>query len=144
MDFSVKIRALLATGGLLIGLAGLAALTWAVILALAPYLGMAGASGLVGALFTAGAGSALWLALRPSTPLEDELAGLKEMAEDTLTKVKDDTLDSLSGLPLAAATRMVDERPIAALLGIAAAAYTVTRNPGFSADILNQMIARKI
>lgn len=144
MAASLKIRAILAVGGLLAGLAGAGALVWAAIAALTPWLGIAGAAALIGALFAGGAGIAIWLAFNPAIPLEDEFADVTEAAQDALGSARDDALDALAELPVKAMNRILAEQPVVALLGVAMAAYTVTRSPAASAGILNRVISRLI
>lgn len=141
---SLKIRAMLVAGGLLLGLAGVGTLACAATAALIPWLGLAGAAGIVGTVLAGGAGAAIWFATRPAVPMEEELAGVTEAAQDALSKAREDAIDSLAELPLNAVNRLIEEQPIAALLGVAAAAYTVTRAPGASVGVMERMIARLV
>jgi len=144
MEANLKTRAILAVGGLMVGLAGVGALAWAATAALIPWLGVAGAAGLVGLLFFSGAGLAIWLAFKPAIPLEEEFAGVTQAAHDALSSVKDDALDSLADLPLKAMNRLLEDQPITALLGVAMAAYTVTRSPAATAGVVDRVMSRLI
>ena len=144
MTGSLKLRAILLAGGSVIGLAGAGALTWAGIVALMPWLGIAGAGLLVGSLLTIASAFAIWKATRPAVPLEDEFAGVTAAATNTMAYIRDDTLDTLTGVSLNVIGNMVSKRPLLTLVGVGVAAYAVTRAPQTSAGIVDRMLARLI
>lgn len=144
MKPSLKMRAILAASGLLAGLAGAGALAWAAIAALVPWLGVAGASAVVGLILAAAAGLSMWLAFKPDIPLEQEFEGLTQAAQDAFSSAKDDALESLTELPLNVLNRMIEEHPVTSLLGVAMAAYTVTRSPAASAGVIDKVLSRLI
>lgn len=141
---SLKLRAILIAGGSVIGLAGAGALTWAAIVAMTPWLGLSGSAALVGAILSMTAAAAIWSATRPSVPMEAELSGVTAAAANTVAYIRDDTLDTLTGMSLNAVSKMVDKRPILTLLGVGAAAYAVTRAPHAGAGIVDRMLSRLI
>ena len=141
---SLKLRVILMASGSLIGLAGAGALTWAAIVALIPWLGLALSGALVGTIFFGGGAIAMWNATRPAVPLEDEFAGVTAAATNTMTYIRDDTLDTLTGLSLNAVGNMVSKRPLLTLVGVGVAAYAVTRAPNTSAGIVDRMLSRLI
>jgi hypothetical protein len=141
---SLKLRAILMAGGSVIGLAGGGALTWAAVVAVTPWLGLAGAGALVGAVLSIAAGVCIWSATRPSVPMEEEFAGLSAAATNTVAYIRDDTLDTLTGLSLNAVGHMVEKRPILTLVGVGVAAYAVTRAPRTSAGIVDRMLSRLV
>lgn len=141
---SLKLRVILMAGGSVIGLAGGGALTWAAVVALAPWLGLAGSAALVGAILSIAAAVAIWSATRPSVPMEEEFSGVTAAATNTVAYIRDDTLDTLTGLSLNAVSNLVEKRPILTLLGIGVAAYAVTRAPNTSAGIVDRMLSRLI
>lgn len=126
----------------MIGFTGIAALAWAAITALVPHLGMAGASLLVGGIMALGATLSVWMAVQPGVPVEDEFSGLTSKAADAISDARDDTIDALAGMPVAAMNRLVEEQPLLTLLGAAAAAYAVTRAPEQSALVVDRMLGR--
>ncbi len=141
---SLKLRVILMASGSLIGLAGAGALTWAAIVALIPWLGLAWSGALVGTVFFAGGAIAMWKATRPAVPMEEEFAGVTAAATNTMTYIRDDTLDTLTGLSLNAVGNMVSKRPLLTLVGVGVAAYAVTRAPNTSAGIVDRMLSRLI
>ena len=141
---SLKLRIILMAGGSVIGLAGAGALTWAAVVALTPWLGLAGSAALVGAAFSIAAGVTIWSATRPSVPMVEEFAGVSSAATNTVAYIRDDTLDTLTGLSLNAVGKMVEKQPILTLLGVGVAAYAVTRAPNTSAGIVDRMLSRLI
>lgn len=141
---SLKLRVILMTGGSVIGLAGAGALTWAAIVALAPWLGLAGSGALVGGLLIIGGAVAMWKATRPAVPMEDEFAGVTAAATNTMAYIRDDTLDTLTGMSLNVVGNMVSKRPLLTLVGVGVAAYAVTRAPNTSATIVDRMLSRLV
>lgn len=144
MPGSLKLRAILIAGGSTLGLAGAGALTWAAIVALAPWMGLAWSGALVGGTLSIIAGTAIWKATRPEVPMEDEFAGVTAAATNTMAYIRDDTLDTLTGMSLNAVGRMVEKRPLLTLVGVGVAAYAVTRAPNTSAGIFDRVLARLI
>lgn len=142
MTGSLKLRLMLMAGGSVIGLAGAGALTWATVVALAPYIGIAGASALVGGVLVTGAAIAMWKATRPRVPLEDEFAGVTSAAANTITYIRDDTIDTLTGMSLDTVNRMVSKQPLLTLAGVAVAAYAVARMPNTTASVVDRVLAR--
>ncbi|PKP81561.1 MAG: hypothetical protein CVT79_09150 [Alphaproteobacteria bacterium HGW-Alphaproteobacteria-18] len=141
---SLKLRVILMAGGSVIGLAGAGALTWAGVVALTPWLGLAGAGVLVGSVLIAGGGLAMWKATRPSVPMEEEFSGVTSAATNTMAYIRDDTLDALTDMSLSAVNNMVDKRPILTVLGVGVAAYALARAPNTSAGIVDRMLSRLI
>lgn len=141
---SLKLRVILMAGGSVIGLAGAGALTWAAVVAFAPWLGFAGAGALVGGILTLGGAIAMWKATRPAVPLEDEFAGVTAAATNTMAYIRDDTLDTLTGMSLNVVGNMVEKRPLLTLVGVGVAAYAVARAPNTSAGIVDRMLSRLI
>lgn len=141
---NMKVRTILATGGLLMGLAGIAALTWSAILFLflVPVMGAAGAAALVGGGISALSAFALWSAFRPSVPVEQELSGLTALASDTIVRIKSDTIESLAERSLGTLNKMVDEQPLPVLLGVAVAAYVVARAPQATSGVFDRVLTR--
>lgn len=139
---NTKHRLILFIGGLLTGLAGLGAFTWSAVIVLIPVAGAAGAAALVGTAITALSAFALWSALRPSTPVEQELSGLTALATDTIVRIKSDTIDSLAERSLSTVNRMVDEQPLPTLLGVAVAAYVVARAPQSTSGVFDRVLDR--
>ncbi|KCZ86740.1 hypothetical protein HHI_16856 [Hyphomonas hirschiana VP5] len=140
----MKLRIILMAGGSVIGLAGAGALSWAAVVALAPWLGLAESGALVGGVLIAAGGLAIWNATRPAVPLEDEFAGVTAAATNTMTYIRDDTLDALTGMSLNVVGNMVSKRPLLTLVGVGVAAYAVTRAPNTSAGIVDRMLSRLI
>lgn len=138
----MKVRSIVFAGGLLMGLAGLAAITWSAILFLIPVAGPAGAAAVVGAVVCSGSALALWSALKPSVPMERELSGLTALATDTAVRVKSETIESLAGRSLGTIHRMVDAQPLPTLLGIVFAAYAVARTPQTTSGVFDRVLAR--
>lgn len=141
---SLKLRAMLMAGGSVIGLAGAGALTWAAIIALIPWLGVAGSGALVGVVLSTAAAIIIWKATRPAVPMEEEFAGVTAAATNTMAYIRDDTLDTLTGMSLNAVGNMVEKRPLLTLVGVGVAAYAVTRAPNTSAGIVDRMLSRLI
>ena len=141
---SLKLRAILMAGGSVIGLAGAGALTWAAIIALIPWLGVAGSGALVGIVLSTAAAIIIWKATRPAVPMEEEFAGVTAAATNTMAYIRDDTLDTLTGMSLNAVGNMVEKRPLLTLVGVGVAAYAVTRAPNTSAGIVDRMLSRLI
>lgn len=131
-------------GGSVIGLAGAGALTWAGVVALAPYMGLAMSGALVGGLLILGAAIVMWKATRPSVPMEAEFAGVTAAAVNTAAYIRDDTLDKLTGMSISAVSNMVEKRPLLTLLGVGVAAYAVARAPNTSASIMDRMLSRLV
>lgn len=141
---SLKLRVILMAGGSVIGLAGAGALTWAAVVGLAPWLGLAWSGAAVGGLFVAAGAIAMWKATRPAVPMEEEFAGVTSAATNTITYIRDDTLDTLTGLSLNVVGNMVEKRPLLTLVGVGVAAYAVARAPNTSAGIVDRMLSRLI
>ena len=144
MAANLKHRAIMMAGGSVIGLAGAGALTWAGVVALAPYMGLAMSGALVGGLLILGAAIAMWKATRPSVPMEAEFAGVTAAAVNTAAYIRDDTLDTLTGMSINAVSNMVEKRPLLTLLGVGVAAYAVARAPNTSASIMDRMLSRLV
>ena len=144
MAGSLKLRVIMMAGGSVIGLAGAGALTWAGVVALAPYMGLAMSGALVGGLLILGAAIAMWKATRPSVPMEAEFAGVTAAAVNTAAYIRDDTLDTLTGMSINAVSNMVEKRPLLTLLGVGVAAYAVARAPNTSAGIMDRMLSRLV
>jgi len=144
MPGSLKLRVIMMAGGSVIGLAGAGALTWAGVVALAPYMGLAMSGALVGGLLILGAAIAMWKATRPSVPMEAEFAGVTAAAVNTAAYIRDDTLDTLTGMSISAVSNMVEKRPLLTLLGVGVAAYAVARAPNTSASIMDRMLSRLV
>lgn len=141
---SLKLRVIMMAGGSVIGLAGAGALTWAAIVSLAPHVGLAVAGALVGGVLICVAAIAIWKATRPAVPMEHEFAGMTAAATNTVAYIRDDTLDTLTGMSLNAVSHMVEKRPLLTLLGVGVAAYAVTRAPNTSAGIVDRMLSRLV
>lgn len=144
MPGSLKLRVIMMAGGSVIGLAGAGALTWAGVVALAPYVGLAISGALVGGLLIFGAAIAMWKATRPSVPMEAEFAGVTAAAVNTAAYIRDETLDTLTGMSISAVSNMVEKRPLFTLLGVGIAAYAVARAPNTSASIMDRMLSRLV
>lgn len=144
MAASLKHRAIMMAGGSVIGLAGAGALTWAGVVALAPHMGLAMAGAVVGGLLIAGAAFAMWKATRPAVPMEEEFAGVTAAAVNTAAYIRDDTLDTLTGMSINVVGNMVEKRPLLTLLGVGIAAYAVARAPNTSAGIVDRMLSRLV
>ena len=144
MAGSLKLRVIMMAGGSVIGLAGAGALTWAGVVALAPDMGLAMSGALVGGLLILGAAIAMWKATRPSVPMEAEFAGVTAAAVNTAAYIRDDTLDTLTGMSINAVSNMVEKRPLLTLLGVGVAAYAVARAPNTSAGIMDRMLSRLV
>lgn len=142
MAAGLKVRIMLMAGGSVIGLAGAAAFTWAATAALVPYLGIAGAAGVVGGTLTIGAAFAMWKATRPGVPMEDEFAGVTAAAANTITYIRDDTIDTLTGMSLNTLNRVVEKQPLLTLAGVAVAAYTVARMPNTMGNVVDRVLSR--
>lgn len=138
----LKMRAGLLVGGMICGLAGAGLLAYAAASALSPWLGVAGAAAAVGLLLAGAAGITAWLALKPAVPMEDEFSGLKETILSAVSQTREETFESLAQLPAEAVNRLLDEQPIPTLIGVAVAAYTVTRSPVTAAAMIDRLIAR--
>lgn len=133
---------MLIAGGSVIGLAGAGALSWAAVVALVPYVGLAGSAAIVGGVFMLIAGFTIWKATRPNVPMEDEFAGVAAAAANTITYIRDDTIDTLTGLSLNTVHRMVEKKPLLTLAGVAVAAYTVAKMPNTTASVVDRVLAR--
>ena len=133
---------MLIAGGSVIGLAGAGALSWAAVVALVPLVGLAGAAAIVGSVFMLIAGFIIWKATRPNVPMEDEFAGVASAAANSITYLRDDTIDTLTGLSLNTVNRMVEKKPLLTLAGVAVAAYTVARMPNTTASVVDRVLAR--
>lgn len=144
MAGSLKLRVIMMAGGSVIGLAGAGALTWAGVVALAPYMGLAMSGALVGGLLILGAAIAMWKATRPAVPMEEEFAGVTAAAANTAAYIRDDTLDTLTGMSINAVSVMVEKRPLLTLLGVGVTAYAVARAPNTSAGIVDRMLSRLV
>ncbi len=141
---SLKLRVIMMAGGSVIGLAGAGALTWAAVVALAPYVGLALAGLIVGGVFVLAAAIAMWKATRPSVPMEEEFAGVTAAATNTVAYIRDDTLDTLTGMSINVMSNMVEKRPLLTLLGVGVAAYAVAKAPNTSAGIVDRMLSRLV
>jgi hypothetical protein len=141
---SLKLRVIMMAGGSVIGLAGAGALTWAAIVSLAPHTGLAVAGAIVGGVLLSASAIAMWKATRPAVPMEQEFAGMTAAATNTVAYIRDDTLDTLTGLSLNAVSHMVEKRPLLTLLGVGVAAYAVARAPNTSAGIVDRMLSRLV
>lgn len=141
---SLKLRVIMMAGGSVIGLAGAGALTWAAVMALAPYVGLALAGLIVGGVFVLAAAIAMWKATRPSVPMEEEFAGVTAAATNTVAYIRDDTLDTLTGMSINVVSNMVEKRPLLTLLGVGVAAYAVAKAPNTSAGIVDRMLSRLV
>lgn len=141
---SLKLRVIMMAGGSVIGLAGAGALTWAAVVALAPYVGLALAGVIVGGVFVLAAAIAMWKATRPSVPMEEEFAGVTAAATNTVAYIRDDTLDTLTGMSINVVSNMAEKRPLLTLLGVGVAAYAVAKAPNTSAGIVDRMLSRLV
>ncbi len=141
---SLKLRIIMMAGGSVIGLAGAGALTWAAVAALTPHFGVAASGAIVGGLFILAGAIAMWKATRPAVPMEEEFSGVTAAATNTMAYIRDDTLDTLTGMSVNAVGKMVEKRPLMTLLGVGVAAYVVARAPNTSAGIMDRMLSRLI
>lgn len=141
---NLKHRALLITGGLLMGLAGVGAIAWASVAVLVPLVGTAAAAFLVGAILAGAAALTLWLALRPSVPAAHEVAGITALATDTIARAKSDAIETLAARSLGTVNRMVDEQPLPTLLGITLAAFVVARSPQVTSAAFERALTRML
>lgn len=141
---NMKHRALLITGGLLAGLAGVGALAWSSVLILAPLVGTAAAAFLVGATLVGAAVFVLWSALRPSVSAAHEVEGIAELATNSLAGAQSDAIESLAERSLGTINRMVDEQPLPTLLGITLAAFVVARSPQVTSAAFERALTRML
>lgn len=141
---SLKLRVIIMTGGSVIGLAGAGALTWASVVALAPHLGLAMSGAIVGGILMIAAAIIMWKSARPAVPMEEEFAGMRVAATNTVASIRDDTLNVLAEVSITAVSGMVQKRPLLTLLGVGVAAYTVARAPKTTASIVDRMLSRMV
>lgn len=113
-----KLRFAAAAGAILFGVAGLAALSAALVLLLSTVLGPLAATATVGAIYVALAFACLYVFLMPHKPATDEIEDLEAA-----------TAEALGDLPFEAVKSIVQKRPLASMTLALAAGYSIMRDP---------------
>lgn len=115
---SAKLRFAAAAGAILFGVAGLAALSIALVLLLSTVLGSLAATATVGAMYAALAFACLYVFLMPHKPASDEIDDLESA-----------TAAALADLPFEAVKSIVQKRPLASMTLALAAGYSMMKDP---------------
>lgn len=139
MASSLKLRSVIAVGGLLTGLAGVIIFGGGLALFLSRYTGMASAVAIIGFLFLVLSVSSIWLSVKPSTPVGEEVS---KATNSALQKLKSQDLDAATGLPISAASTLVRQRPLTALAGVAVTSFIIARAPKETLSSLNRLLSR--
>lgn len=124
-----KTRILAGVAGVLLGLGGLFTLSLALVLGLAQLIGLVGAAFAAAAILLGGAGTCLYLMIRPDRSLKAETDEMKTAAADALAELPFKTLQS-----------MTEARPMTLVAFAVIVGYALVRGPGPALRVFSAFI----
>ncbi len=125
----LKLKLLGIVAGAILGLGGIAVLSASLVVLLSEFIGLAGALGIVGVGLAVISAACVFVCVRPSNALMDDLQRLQEQAVTTLKQA-----------PVAAITSAARSRPVTTASLSFLAGYSVVRNPQLATQNLHYLV----